>query len=291
MNKVSLINIETNDLAKYREDCFAEIKKDTPFYGILLNGGFGDDSIKANIGKVHTYYEDYKRWQTIKTYDDVLKTGERYSYNLKFDGYHILRESEILKPFQEYIEYTSKFIYKDFPDSFNNVSLKDVDSKVLKSKIFSALKMGNWIYITGAIRSGRTYCAIAIINVSASRGNTNLAFLDSAKEIRELANLFFDNQNSFINEFNKLKNSHLLVLDGFGNEYVNDIVRDSIIIPLLQYRAQNNLMTIFTSDFDIEDLLTLYSKKDSNNVRTKQLSSILHSKIPGEIITSKKSIY
>lgn len=291
MNKVSLINIETNDLAKYREDCFAEIKKDTPFYGILLNGGFGDDSIKANIGKVHTYYEDYKRWQTIKTYDDVLKTGERYSYNLKFDGYHIVRESEILKPFQDYIEYISKFIYKDFPDSFNSVSLKDVDSKVLKSKIRNALKMDNWIYITGAIRSGRTYCAIALVNGSANKGNTNLAFLDSAKEIRELANLFFDNQNSFMNEFNKLKNSHLLVLDGFGNEYVNDIVRDSIIIPLLQYRAQNNLMTIFTSDFDIEDLLTLYSKKDNNNVRTKQLSSILHSKIPDEIITSKNSIY
>src|SRR5574344_563797 len=291
MNKVTLLNIETDDLAKYREDCFTEIKKDTPFYGILLNNGFGDESIKANIGKIHTYYEDYKRWQTIKTYSDVLKTGEKYSYILKFDGQHISRESEILKPYQEYIEYTSKFIYKDFPDSFNEVSLKDVDNKPLKAKILSALKMNNWIYITGAIRSGRTYCAIALVNGSARNGNNNLAFLDSAKEIRTLSNLFFDNQSLFMDKFNKIKTSHLLVLDGFGNEYVNDIVRDSIIIPLLQYRAQNNLMTIFTSDFEIEDLLTLYSKKDNNNVRTKQLGSILHSKISGEILTSKKSLY
>ena len=155
---------------------------------------------------------------------------------------------------------------------------KDVDNKSVKSQSSIEVKNNNWIYLTGALRSGRTYCAIAIINSSVKNGNDHLAFLDSAKEIKILSDLFFNSRNEFENKMNLIKNSHLLVFDGFGNEYVNDIVRDSIIIPILQYRAMNNLMTVFTSDFSLEDLITLYSKKDKegNNIRVKQLANILH---------------
>ena len=90
-----------------------------------------------------------------------------------------------------------------------------------------------------------------------------------------------------------LKNAYLLVIDGFGNEYINDIVRDSVVIPLLQYRASNKKMTIFTSDFSLNDLITLYAKRDKsgNNIREKQLANILHSMIKDEIYTGYTSLY
>ncbi len=296
MEKLKLFTeneINTDDLDKYKEQCFTEIKKDTPFYGVLLNGGFGDDNIKANIGTIHTYYEDYYKWKSIKTYDDVIKTGIKYDYTLRYVNNTIIRERGILAPYKEYLDYISKFIVKDFDDSFNDVRLKDVDNKQLKAKILNLTKANSWIYITGALRSGRSYCAIALTNGSASNGNDHLAFLDCAKEIKLLASMFFDSQSEFNNKMAALKNAHLLVLDGFGNEYVNDIVRDSIVIPLLEYRARNNLMTIFTSDYSLDDIVVLYSKKDKdgNNVRGKQLANILHSKIAKEIISSKTSLY
>lgn len=283
----------TDDLQQYKDDCFYEIKRNAFFYGILQNNGFGDDSIKANIGTLHTYFLDYFEWQKIKTYDDVVRSGIKYDYTLKYDGKSIIRERGILAPFKEHLDYISKFIVKDFDDSFNGVRLKDIDNKGVKKDILSLCKNNSWIYLTGAIRSGRTYCAIAMTNSSARKGNDHLAFIDCPKEIKRLSSLFFNNQNEFNSKLSALKNAYLLVLDNFGSEYINDIVRDSIIIPLLDCRARNNLMTIFTSDFSLDDLIILYSKKDrdGNNIRGKQLSNILQAKISKEIVTSKNSLY
>ncbi|MFA6667437.1 MAG: hypothetical protein WCS51_03660 [Bacilli bacterium] len=293
MEKLNLFNVKKDDLSEYENECFVQIKKDPEVYGLLLNNGFEDATIKKYIGSCHTFYDDYYKWKKIKTFDDVVNSGIRYIYTLKLKDGIISRERGIIPPYQEYIDYQSKYIYKDFDDSFDSVSLKNIDNKELISKLKKPLKEESWIYLYGAIRSGRTYCSIALINSSAKRGSSGLAFIDSATRFKELSDLFFNDKVGFNRMLDSLKNAYLLVIDGFGNEYINDIVRDSVVIPLLQYRASNKKMTIFTSDFSLNDLITLYAKRDKsgNNIREKQLANILHSMIKDEIYTGYTSLY
>ena len=293
MEKINFFNIDENELTEYREDCFLKIKKDPEFYGLLLDNGFEDLSIKKYIGSCNAFYEDYNFWKTIKTIDDVNKTGIKYGYKLKMENGLLVRTRYLLPAYQKYMDFQSKFIYKDFDDKFDKISLKDVDNVTLKSKIKKLVKNKSWIYITGAIRSGRTFCAISLINASANKGASDLAFINTQVRFKELQEMYFNEKNQFNKIIDNLKNSHVLVFDGFGNEYINDIVRDNIVLPILLSRASNGKTTIFTSDFSINDIISLYSQKDKsgNNIKVKQLSNILKSMIKEEIVSSKTSLY
>ncbi len=293
MEKINLFKIDESELADYEEECFLKIKKDSEFYGVLLSDGFDDSLIKKYIGSCYAYYEEYQTWKNIKTIDDVINTGIMYGYNLKIENGFLNRTRYLLPAYKEYMSFQSKFIYKDFDDKFDKVTLKDVDNKVLKSKIKQLVKDKSWIYMTGAIRSGRTFCAIALINASANKGGTDLAFVNTQVRFKDLQQMFFDDKDNFNKKIERIKNAHVLVLDGFGNEYINDIVRDNIVLPILISRATNRKTTIFTSDFCLDDIITLYSQKDKsgNNIKVKQMSNILKSMIKEEVLTSKTSLY
>ena len=58
-----------------------------------------------------------------------------------------------------------------------------------------------------------------------------------------------------------LSNVPFLVLDGFGNEIKNTYIRDAIVLPLLSNRRRNRCITIITSNYDVEDIVKLYSFK------------------------------
>ena len=293
MKNTNLFKINGSELVEYEEECFLKIKKDPEFYGVLLDNGFDDSLIKKYIGSCNAFYEDFQSWKKVKTIDDVNRYGIKYGYNLKIENGFINRIRYLLPAYQEYMAFQSKFIYKDFDDEFDKVTLKDVDNKVLKSKIKQLVKDRSWIYMTGAIRSGRTFCAIALINASANKGGSNLAFVNTQIRFKELSHIVFTEKELFNRKIEELKNAHVLVLDGFGNEYINDVVRDNIVLPILLARASSRKTTIFTSDFSLDDIITLYSQKDKsgNNIKVKQMGSILKSMIKEEVVTSKTSLY
>jgi len=293
MEKVKALNVSNDELNDYEEECFFKIKKNPDFYGLLLNNGFEDLSIKKFIGSCNAYYNDYLEWQKLKTIDDINESGVQYGYNLKLVDGQLTRERYLLPAYQNYMDFQSKFLFKDYPDSFDKVTLKNVDNITLKAKIKKQVKDKNWIYITGAIRSGRTFCSIALINASANKGSNNLAFIDCQTRIKELQDLFFNDKTDFNKRMEMLKEAHVLVLDGFGNEYINNIVKENIVLPILLARASNKKTTIFTSDFSIDEIISLYSKygKDGTDIKVKQLSKLLKSMIKEEIVTSKSSLY
>ena len=55
-----------------------------------------------------------------------------------------------------------------------------------------------------------------------------------------------------------LKMADYLFLDDLGSEAVSEFVRDDILFTILDYRLENNLMTIITSNLNFEDLLKHY---------------------------------
>ncbi|MBQ4019762.1 MAG: prepilin peptidase, partial [Erysipelotrichaceae bacterium] len=59
-----------------------------------------------------------------------------------------------------------------------------------------------------------------------------------------------------------------LFLDDIGSEAVSEFVRDDILFRVLNYRLENKLMTIFTSNLSKEELMKhyQYDRKEKSNL-------------------------
>ena len=65
-----------------------------------------------------------------------------------------------------------------------------------------------------------------------------------------------------------MKKADYLFLDDIGSETVSEFVRDDILFRILDYRLENRLTTIFTSNLNTEDLLKhyQYDRKEKSNL-------------------------
>ncbi len=70
-------------------------------------------------------------------------------------------------------------------------------------------------------------------------------------------------------------NVDVLVIDDFGDEYKNEFIRDSITLAILNGRARNNLITIFTSAFNFNEISDMYSINVEGRARSRQLKNVL----------------
>lgn len=71
--------------------------------------------------------------------------------------------------------------------------------------------------------------------------------------------------------FNSIKNLPLLVIDGIGNETITTFSRDEVLIPLIDYRLQHELTTIITSQYNIDELASLYKITYNDALKAKMV--------------------
>lgn len=115
------------------------------------------------------------------------------------------------------------------------------------------------IYFYGGLGVGKSYLAACMMNYLAKKGH-KVAFVNVPKFFAEARNRVgskdeYNRREDFIEEsLSRLKRAQFLVLDDIGAENVTNWVRDDILLPLLDYRMENNKSTIFTSNSDFRDL-------------------------------------
>lgn len=94
--------------------------------------------------------------------------------------------------------------------------------------------------------------------------------------LTELKSLFNDKE-SFEELLNKFYNAQIVILDDVGGESVTAWSRDEILLPLLNHRLDQNLTTIFISEFAIEQLPLLYTLQNDELKAKKFISKIKES--------------
>lgn len=291
MEKVRLnFNISNNDLDDYRKEVYNRILN-SPHYKDIVNQGFTNEEIYKNASKFLEYIDDIEIEKNVKTYDDCLRLNKFDKVILVRNGDIIERDYVPLAPYKEHLDFLNKFIVKDFPSELDSASYTSV-RKELKKAIKMMLTSGKWIYLRGAMRSGRTYTAVALINQKYAKEFDSIAFLNCPLRFKELSDLYFQDRIYFNELMNSYAEADYLVLDEFGSEYKSEIVRDSILIPLLKYRILNNKVTCFTSDFTLDQIGELYSfSKIGSNIMIEQFIKLLRDKISKEIVVSELSLY
>lgn len=107
------------------------------------------------------------------------------------------------------------------------------------------------LYLHGSFGSGKTVLATYLGRKLAASGD-KVAFVYFPEFVWQVKNWMVSGKLQEV--VNYLKDADCLILDDFGGATLSDYVRDEVILPILQHRATNNIMTIFTSNLDKQAL-------------------------------------
>ena len=180
---------------------------------------------------------------------DIEKNKYKENLNL-FDVPKVLKEAKI------------KDIYTD--DNSRTEAIKYILNYIenYKDKDLKGL------YLHGNFGTGKTYLIAALFNELAKKGERS-AIIYFPEFLRSLKASFKNSdpeEATFSDKYEYIKRIPFLLIDDIGAENVTAWGRDEILGTLLQYRANENLPTFFTSNLNIEELENnLAVTKDKND--------------------------
>lgn len=164
--------------------------------------------------------------------------------------------------------------YFEVPLVLKNASMKDIKAtgkerieviKYMKELISSYSKDSKMqgIYLHGSFGSGKSYLMSALVNELSNKYKLHAVIMFYPQLLKTLKSSFNDEYNNMLEE---ITTTDLLLIDDIGAERNTEWGRDEILAPILQYRMDNNLLTIFTSNLTIEELENhLCITKESND--------------------------
>ena len=168
-------------------------------------------------------------------------------------------------------EYQKNIYVFDIPEELRQASMKDIilddpnRFEAIKNikKFIDNIKDGKntkGIYLTGNFGCGKTYLLAAALNELAKK-NHKVAMIYYPEFIRSLKSSF-DDLEEYNEKFDKIMKTELLLLDDIGAETTTEWNRDEVLGTILQYRMQEHLPTLFTSNMTIKELETHLSNSN-----------------------------
>lgn len=259
--------------------------------------GIPDEKIDQYIAKIYDFVCDINYCKKCPGIKNCKKENALLISKVDYHGMAVETQMSPCKELIKRVAFEKQFKVKDFPDEWLDSTIRDVNKTVEKKKaleLYADFVKGNsapWIYLNGGAGCGRSFFAATMTIDAATRGLGPVCYLNSAKRIRELSELANKKGEDFQKLLDEYSNARILVLDDFGNEFVNDFIRDTIIYPIISARSNKNLMTIFTSDFTIDEIETLYSTSKAGQLRAKQICKIIKASAKKEINLGTLAIY
>ena len=286
------------DMKKYIEELLAELKADNDVYESLKPLGLTNKEVRDNIGRLHDYQEDFNVCKTCPGFDKCPKKEKHISMYVYKDGSYITTRSEPCKELIKEMEIDSKYVAKDFPQEWKTSVLKNLDLSENRRPLIKEFvniakgKSNKWLYVQGNHKVGKSFVLVTFANEFVALGLGKVAVINAAKQFKNIADMAYSDKEGFKNAIDLLETVPLLVIDEFGQEYKNELIRDQIVIPILNARAHSELPTFFSSEFTIKEVQTLYSiGKNSGAIRGKQLGSLLTDMCEKEYDLTGASIY
>lgn len=179
-------------------------------------------------------------------------------------------------------QYKDNIYYFSISENLKNASMAAIDTedknrfetiKWIKSFINGYIKgiPQKGIYLNGNFGCGKTYLLSAMLNELAKKGH-KIAIVYYPEFLRTLKESF-NGTDEYKHKFNYIKKVEILLLDDIGAETVTEWSRDEVLGTILQYRMEENLPTLFTSNLTIKELETHLSttNRDIDNVKARRI--------------------
>lgn len=241
--------------------------------------GIPEDKIDEYIVKINDFVMDTQFCKKCPGLNRCNKSTPRLVTKIVYKNGIVSRELVPCKEYLKAVKFRGEFTIRDFDDSWLESDLKTMDKNKDRREVvekylkYTLGESDEWLFICGEPGSGRSFLAATIAIDIAKKEKGPVAFLDVPTRFKELASTK-DNElfNQIIDKYIKVP---VLVLDDLGNEYKSDFVRESILFPIINGRAKNHLLTIITSDFNINDIATMYLTGPASKPKVEQIKRLL----------------
>ena len=256
------------------------------------------EKIDDNIVKIFDFVNDINYCKKCPGVKKCAKANPLLCIKIIYEHGEIDRQLVPCKELIKDIAFKKQFMIRDFEEDWLDSNLRSIDRNsgreqaLVRYQGYIKEKDNSWIYLIGSKNSGRSYFAAALTADIARKERGPICYLNTSLRLRELSDYnYAKKKDEFDRSLELYSNVPVVVLDDFGNEFKNDFVRDAILFPILSTRASKRLLTIFTSDFTIEEVETLYSNTKAGAIRAKQISKMIKSMSKEEINLGDISIY
>lgn len=284
MKKVDY-NLNNPHINEYKLSALKRIKEDDFYKDIISCYDLSDDEIIASASKLLKFKEDRLKCKSCSgkcnkipklLQFELVFDDETRKFDIEFNTCDLYKKSLLKR---------RKFLKQDFPDNYLEYDFyqelihndyANERKKVLKAfaEILNKTK-NNSIYLYGDSRMGKTFISSLFASKYVEDNNSIASFCSSSDIFNELKDLNFQDKNACKVLLDELINVDLLVIDGFGNEYKSDFIRDTYVYPILNERSINNKLTIITSNFTIDEITSMYLLSKASAPKVRQLKSLL----------------
>lgn len=133
------------------------------------------------------------------------------------------------------------------------------------------------LYLSGPFGVGKTYLLGAIANDLAEKGGIASTLIHVPTFVVEMKNAI--GNNTVLPKIDRIKRAQVLILDDIGAESISPWVRDDVLGIILQYRMQEKMPTLFSSNKSMEDLTASLAGTDRGNsemLKAKRIMERIH---------------
>ena len=286
------------DMKKLIEQLCDNLRSDKDVYESLKPLGLTNKEVRDNIGKLADYQEDFNICKNCPGFDSCPKKTPHISMYVYKDGSYLTTRSEPCKKLIDEMELDAKYIAKDFPQEWKKSVLKNLDLSENRRPLIKEFvniikgKSHRWLFVKGNHKVGKSFVLVTFANEFIAQGLGQVAVINASKQFKALADIAYEDKETFKKTIDNLCNVPLLVIDDFGQEYKNDLIRDQIVLPILNERSHNDKLTLFSSEFTIDEIQQLYSNgRNGGAIRGKQLGNLLNDMCIKEYDLTGASIY
>lgn len=112
-------------------------------------------------------------------------------------------------------------------------------------------------YLCGEPGTGKTYLACCFVNEMAHQGK-KVAFVNVSNFFSTLKGKMYD-KDAFTKQIDAIRLADVAVFDDIGGESVSNWSRDEILLPILNERMENKRVTLFTSNYNLQNIEKYYA--------------------------------
>ncbi|MGL4184065.1 MAG: DnaA ATPase domain-containing protein [Metamycoplasmataceae bacterium] len=168
------------------------------------------------------------------------------------------------------------------PNFLNNKSeKKDIELSLYVREAIYNLKNKlplKGLYLYGKSNVDKSFFCSAFCNLFISFGEKRTVSYFNLSDLNFFIVSKFNTNNNHFEYKKELENIDVLIIDSIGTEKMSEWFLTNIFIPIINYRLNNNKLTIFNSDFSL-DKLELDFYESYKKIITRERIKILFSNI------------
>ncbi|MFC5712741.1 primosomal protein DnaI [Thalassorhabdus alkalitolerans] len=252
------------------ENRYDRLKQDVYQYSrvqefLRKNEEIPEKELENNIGKLYEFKKEWENCDACPGLDHCpnLLTGyqpalftERGKLEIRYNSCQLKQREDERKRLQKLIK--SLYVPRDILDATFEQVEQDHDTRLTASNAALAFALnaqpgenGRGLYLYGKFGVGKTYLMGAVMNELAQRHIASMIVYvpDFFREMKQSVS-----DGTVQEKLDEVKRAPVLILDDIGAETMSGWVRDDILGVILHYRMMEKLPTLFTSNYDYEEL-------------------------------------